>query len=255
MRIALCSDLHLEFGGPIPNLIADADVLVLAGDICEAKKMHQFVDLLQQVSNHYTAVIMVAGNHEAYRGEFTKSKNTIRALVEPFGNIYFLDKELVTIDGVVFGGCTLWSYISPMQEWFAARGMNDYHLITNQTRTGYRKLRPSDTVFDHSQSVIWIIQQNPKIDVMVTHHAPSLRSIAPEYQRHDLNCCYATDLEYLMPNKQVWIHGHMHNAFDYTVDGCRVLCNPRGYHGHEAIAQTFSVQVVEIKKHLLNGQN
>lgn len=254
MKIAYCSDLHLEFGGPIPNLIADADVLILAGDICEAKKLHQFTDLLHQVSDHYKAVVMVAGNHEAYRGEFAKSKTIIRALVEPSGNIHFLDKETITIDGVVFGGCTLWSYISPTQEWFAARGMNDYHLITKKHSTGYRKLRPSDTVLDHSQSVIWL-RNTPNIDVMVTHHAPSLQSIAPQYLSHDLNCCYATDLEYLMAGKQLWIHGHMHNKFDYIVDGCRVLCNPRGYHGHEAIAQTFSIQVVEIKKHLLNGQN
>ena len=28
---------------------------------------------------------------------------------------------------------------------------------------------------------------------------------------------------------QLWIHGHMHDSFDYNVNGTRVVCNPRGY--------------------------
>jgi hypothetical protein len=27
----------------------------------------------------------------------------------------------------------------------------------------------------------------------------------------------------------LWIHGHTHTAFDYTVGNTRVVCNPRGY--------------------------
>lgn len=27
----------------------------------------------------------------------------------------------------------------------------------------------------------------------------------------------------------LWVHGHMHDSFDYQVDGCRVVCNPRRY--------------------------
>ena len=51
------------------------------------------------------------------------------------------------------------------------------------------------------------------------------------------------DLYYLVPGElgifrlptlvrspvALWIHGHTHTAFDYTVDGTRVVCNPRGY--------------------------
>ena len=27
----------------------------------------------------------------------------------------------------------------------------------------------------------------------------------------------------------LWVHGHTHDSFDYTVNGTRVVCNPRGY--------------------------
>jgi hypothetical protein len=40
-----------------------------------------------------------------------------------------------------------------------------------------------------------------------------------------------SDAERLMGVERVvlWIHGHTHDSFDYTVGGTRVLCNPRGY--------------------------
>jgi len=27
----------------------------------------------------------------------------------------------------------------------------------------------------------------------------------------------------------LWVHGHMHESFDYEIYGTRVVCNPRGY--------------------------
>ena len=42
LRIALASDIHLEFGPITLNNDENADVLVLAGDICVAK---HFVEL------------------------------------------------------------------------------------------------------------------------------------------------------------------------------------------------------------------
>ena len=31
------------------------------------------------------------------------------------------------------------------------------------------------------------------------------------------------------PNIKLWIHGHVHNNFDYMIGDTRVICNPRGY--------------------------
>jgi Icc-related predicted phosphoesterase len=46
-----------------------------------------------------------------------------------------------------------------------------------------------------------------------------------------LNACFISRLEHLMDGARVrlWIHGHTHDSFDYTVNGTRVVCNPRGY--------------------------
>ena len=67
--------------------------------------------------------------------------------------------------------------------------------------------------------------------VVVTHHAPSPRSIHPRFAGSPLNACFVSDAERLIDERrvQLWIHGHTHDSFDYAVNGTRVVCNPRGY--------------------------
>ena len=69
--------------------------------------------------------------------------------------------------------------------------------------------------------------------VVVTHHVPHPASIAPRFTDHPLNPAFVSNLEDLMGHARLWIHGHTHHAFDYTVRGTRVLSNPRGYAGEE----------------------
>jgi Icc-related predicted phosphoesterase len=66
--------------------------------------------------------------------------------------------------------------------------------------------------------------------VVVTHHAPSRRSVHPRFDGSPLNACFVSDLEHLLDGRAcLWIHGHTHDSFDYVVGGTRVVCNPRGY--------------------------
>jgi hypothetical protein len=67
--------------------------------------------------------------------------------------------------------------------------------------------------------------------VVITHHAPSRKSIHPRFADSPLNACFVSDAEHLLDGSraQLWIHGHTHDSFDYVVNGTRVVCNPRGY--------------------------
>jgi Icc-related predicted phosphoesterase len=67
--------------------------------------------------------------------------------------------------------------------------------------------------------------------VVVTHHAPSSQSVPPRYARDLLTPAFASNLENLMEGDwaALWVHGHMHESFDYEIYGTRVVCNPRGY--------------------------
>jgi predicted phosphodiesterase len=241
MRVAYCSDLHLEFdANSTPYLFVDAEVLILAGDVCEAKNIP--VEFFQSLCNFYDHVIYVAGNHEFYRSEYNKAIKLLSNI--GIDNLHFLQNETVEIEGVVFAGCTLWSHIEPSERWFVGIGMNDYHLIRiNDYDKHYRKLSPADTCAEHQRSVDWI-RSLSHVDVMITHHLPSFNSVATRYKTSQYNCCYATDLVDLLEDKQFWVHGHTHDAYNYTENGCNVLCNPHGYPNERA--DGFNLEVFEV---------
>ena len=71
--------------------------------------------------------------------------------------------------------------------------------------------------------------------VVITHHAPSPRSVRPWFERDPYNCAFASDLDRVIARYQpeLWIHGHMHDPVNEELGRTRLVANPRGY-GHEA---------------------
>jgi hypothetical protein len=118
--------------------------------------------------------------------------------------------------------------------------MNDYHcihLLAHDPRVGHTiksLLRPGDTLAMHQQERAWLLAAlNEPFDgptVVITHHAPHRASIAPRFEGELMNGGFASQLPpefFEIP--ALWVHGHTHTCFDYQVEGCRVVCNPRGY--------------------------
>lgn len=120
-------------------------------------------------------------------------------------------------------------------------GMNDFRYI--KTFRGFarqadggialRNFKPEDARHEHDLSVAWLDAElakgNPARTVVVTHHAPSRQSLHPRFDGDDLSPCYISDLPHLLGRSTLWIHGHVHDSFDYAVEGTRVVANPRGY--------------------------
>ena len=107
--------------------------------------------------------------------------------------------------------------------------------------------------FDHNKMLDYIrltTEDKSKKYVVVTHHAPTPLSIAECYKGDRLmNGAFHSDLsEFIMDRPQIklWTHGHMHNVSDYVVGETRVVCNPRGYVGHEERAINFELKFMEI---------
>ncbi|MGB7300500.1 MAG: metallophosphoesterase, partial [Burkholderiaceae bacterium] len=158
------------------------------------------------------------------------------------------------IDGVRFLGCTLWSdhrlYASDEERdtsmALAVRVLYDFTRIHCEPQTGLKsdvaaavkpgvKLSPAKAQQICDQSVAWLDDQfSLPFDgptVVVTHFAPSRKSIHPQFADSPLNACFVSDLEahILRWQPDLWVHGHTHNSFDYSVGQTRVVCNPRGY--------------------------
>ena len=86
--------------------------------------------------------------------------------------------------------------------------------------------------------------------VVVGHHAPTPLSIHEKYKKeYYMNGGYHSDLsEFILDRPQIvlWTHGHMHDPCDYMMGETRVVCNPRGYKGHDPQANLFQLKFLDI---------
>jgi predicted phosphodiesterase len=280
MKIAVCSDLHLEFGPISLENTENAEVLILSGDICVANdlreldkgnndKSNQYHTFFQECCARFPSVIYIAGNHEHYHGDFAKSIGTIRDRLGYLVNLHVLDKESVLINNVFFIGGTLWTDMNKedgITLMHMKSMMNDFRSVENSARkTHYRdtlgnshvriaRFTPDDAVEDHKKMLEYIkIMVEGKHDqkiVVVGHHAPSKASTHPRYAKEEImNGGYSSDLsEFILDHPQIklWTHGHTHENFDYLIGSTRIVCNPRGYINYEASADNFTLKTVEI---------
>ena len=76
-----------------------------------------------------------------------------------------------------------------------------------------------------------LAREIPGPTVVVTHHAPSSRSVPPRFTGDPLNVAYASDLEHIIERWQLslWLHGHIHDSADYRIGETWVRTNPKGY--------------------------
>lgn len=242
MKLWIISDLHLEFGQPfLPTPPNGADVLVCAGDVLD-KGLLPSLRWLADTIGRQTPTVFVAGNHEFYGGAIREGIRDAREFVARFSNIHFLENEAVDIGGVRFIGGTLWTdFRLPGREPTfamadAAKGMNDYKRI-KFAKLPYQKFKPIHALRKHQETLIFITSElrgnEGRPTVMVTHHAPSIRSVPSWFREDALTACYASQLEGLILDTQptLWVHGHLHNRVDYMIGETRVVANPRGYPG------------------------
>lgn len=241
-KFGLASDLHLDFGNINPEFFDwRGDYLLLAGDIAEDDHFTSliFTDFWDKVSQMASKVFIVCGNHEFYSSELDEAKNHIREFLDKnYPNIYLLNNTTVALadDLVLFGG-TMWTNYNnnPLSMWEAQQNMNDFNYIRLKNKN-YRKINPHDIVHEHmltKNALQKALTDYPNSHfIVMTHHAPSHQSIHPLYRNYGLNDAYCNQFDqWISQEKQIinWVHGHVHSFFDYTIDQCQILCNPRGY--------------------------
>lgn len=240
MKIHLMSDLHLEFA---PIELCGGDVLLLAGDICVANDINgshasEIISFFKEATKLYSKVYYIAGNHEHYYSEFTKTHILLQNMfIENHLNVTFLDNEVVQLnDEYMLYGATFWTDFNNfdiLADLTAGKSMNDFRVIRD---CGY-PLRPGATSLLNSHHRVTlkdaVEKHKDKKFIVMTHHTPSMKSCHPRYGTNLINYAYSnTRLEDFIldnPNIKYWVHGHTHDSFDYKIGECRVLCNPRGY--------------------------
>lgn len=260
MKIQILADLHAEFenGDGAYQLMqrapwyqmttTAAEVVVLAGDTHTRGRGPALARALWPER----PIVMVAGNHEYYGETYPRHRAAIEEKSARHEGLHFLENRAVEIEDVVFLGATLWTdgrlfnagehaglYRYPDVLRDLEGGMNDYRHIIFSGGHGYRKLRPADTIQEHRACVRWLQEQfevhrGRKI-VVVTHHAPSQRSVHESYRQDSLSAGFASHLDELVETSgaALWIHGHTHAGADYLIGKTRVIANPKGYPGED----------------------
>jgi predicted phosphodiesterase len=158
MKIAICSDVHLEFGQLELENTENADVLVLSGDICTAvdlrvtdsilssAKTDRYMEFFTACSKNFPHVVYVMGNHEHYHGDYADSIVHIKHALKHLENIHVLDKEVWELDDHVFIGGTLWTDMNGEDEMtmnHVQRRMNDFQICKNSSRVvNYKTFEP-----------------------------------------------------------------------------------------------------------------
>ena len=247
MKIQLASDLHLEFherafpGFRAVRRAPGADVLVLAGDI------HSGTKGVAAFANFGCPVLYVPGNHEFYGQDYERLRESLKRAAQ-HTPVAVLDNDEVVLNGVRFLGTTMWTDY----RFYGSLPLTRALALAEANLMDHRAIRVDAEHFSaayarkqHLVAREWLRQRLARPfegkTVVITHHAPHERSVHRRYAGSPVNGCFVSRLESMMPGVDLWLHGHVHNGFDYQVGNCRVVANPRGYGQSRDIARIEDV--------------
>lgn len=234
MKIALLSDLHLSVQG-MHAAATDADVVVLAGDL------HRPAGAIEWARQYHQPTLFVAGNHEFYGSDLVTTMRELRTHAQGTG-VRVLEHDSWQHGRVRFLGCTLWSdyrlfdSLAQREQGLQQAGamVRDFSRIRSAPDFD-QKFTPAMSQYMFDRAVAWLEQQfaiaHDGPTVVITHFAPARGSIAVQFAGSPLNACFVSDLEPQIRRWQpvLWLHGHVHDSFDYRIGNTRVVANPRGY--------------------------
>jgi predicted MPP superfamily phosphohydrolase len=223
-RLRIVSDLHTEFHADRGETLlrevtaGEYDVLVVAGDMSDAENLPTALEFLC-LGTGGRPIVYVLGNHEYYGSSRPSVLKLVRDAEKRHPHLHFLDTRTVDIDGCRFLGTTLWFRQSTGPEW----AMNDFSAVQ-----GFR-----GWVYQENRRALALLEEEfERADVVVTHHLPHRKSVAPEFAKSELNryfVCEVPELRHLRPRAKLWVHGHTHSSLRYRLGGIQVVCNPFGY--------------------------
>ena len=172
------------------------NVLILAGDIFNLKKVGIASDILNRYCEDFDLVLYVFGNHEHYGTSILRAKEKLKEKTKSLSNLYILQNDRLSLQTknktFNFLGTTLWMDFDHSNENQLianekVNGMNglvnvisDFRFIKNNS---YGGLQPYHLYNEFKKSIDFLEEELSLIDknefvCVITHHAPSLLSAA-----------------------------------------------------------------------------
>ncbi|WCL54410.1 metallophosphoesterase [Gimibacter soli] len=261
MKIAFGSDLHFEFGQGLPDLspVLDVDLIALLGDVDvgyepawngrddpSSPRLMVWAHLVHERTGK--VVVAVAGNHEFYGAVLDDYLESCRTYAEKHGlqgSVFFLERDVIEINGVRILGCTLWTdFLAYGSEWkesaqeAARKFLHDFRQIQIRQLGVDRPFSPKDAERINAESRDWLYQELAKTHVgttVVLTHFPPVFMSDPVHAGDELGPYFYNSWADEIAGGQLipdyWISGHTHWNYDQIIGRTRILSSQRGYPG------------------------
>ena len=246
MKFIPISDLHLDINNIRRDTWIDFDedaTLIVAGDV--SNSLHGISYIKRILCTRFKNVVLISGNHEWYSNKCKESKLNRYASIEgsvaniPYAsalkyspiprlkkhadetpNLYFLDNEMVEIDGATIYGGTLWFPLLSLNK----EEQHSYGLLMSDLKFLNNRL------IDEMHHA-FIDNMPKKVDIVVSHHLPNKASFAKESEANSQYAPFyhANLSDDIINRAKVWIAGHQHEPVEKIIgNDVLLICNPKG---------------------------
>ncbi len=211
-----------------------ANTLVLAGDVVPFLIMDRYRDFFQYLSDHFETTYWLPGNHEYYHADIAERSGELYEKV--LNNVILVNNISVVKENTRLVFSTLWSHISPYNQFYVERNLNDFYQIRN------KQYRLSSNHYNdmHADCLAFIekeVQTAQEENLAVfTHHCPTLFHYPEKYKGDALNEAFATELGPWIESTRIdsWVYGHHHvNTPDFYLGKARLATNQLGHVSHK----------------------
>ncbi|MDD3535597.1 MAG: metallophosphoesterase [Candidatus Cloacimonetes bacterium] len=240
MKIQIVSDLHLEFASNREwikqnPIIPVGDILLIAGDSYCLNHPEHATEFFQKISEDFPLIISTLGNHEYY-GSNIEQANPIYRYYESYNHLV-LNNQSFIYKGIRFICSVMWSFVPSYRLYDVQHGLNDYrHIYKINDGGNLYPVRVEDTNALHELSYRFleqaIAEKHDGPTILLTHHMPSYKAIAPPYKGSRLSSAFATNMDALIeanPQISYWFYGHAHDFHRMQINNCTLIRNPLGY--------------------------
>lgn len=231
-----------------------SDTLVIAGDV--ANSNYPTKKFLKEIKKYYKYILLVFGNHDLYLDSKSQKRkykmNSMNRFYEmndfakEMNNVYYLDGEIIEVDGIKFGGTAGWydfSFGTNVLEVDMDAVINKWHEKSNDSicLKGLPYITKEMAKIE-KEKLNNIIEDS---EVIITHVPPDYSNFKEEYKSEIETSFYVFDgSEYFekIQNK-IWCFGHTHNNCDYKKYDCRFINQSIGYPGKSEKAKIKTIYI------------
>ncbi|MBU1720756.1 MAG: metallophosphoesterase [Bacteroidetes bacterium] len=209
--------------------------------------MQQHNDFFDYLSDHFETTYWVPGNHEYYYFDLNKKSGRLHEKIRE--NVLLVNNYAIHHKNIKFIFSTLWTQISPVNQWKIKRHLSDFHVIAYINGM----FQPAQYNQQHFESLSFIEQELSVTDsektVVVSHHVPTFLNYPEKYLGDVLNEAFAVELFDVIERNgpDYWIYGHHHeNKPDFSIGKTHLITNQLGYVKYRELEGFQSNSYVEV---------